>query len=204
MNKTQINLLRFLLLVGGSIIMGIGIGLAISTGYGSDALSWLWQGITLYTPLTLNQANMLVAILFLIPPLLFDRSQLGIGSIIQPYVVGIITQTIVNSSLNLSGNLLMLIVATIIVGIGAGIYSSVNLGKMPYDASIFLVSRKYNLSLAVVKSVSDAIIFIIAWVLNKQLIIGPIVSVFIIGNVLNYTYNFMQKTFQKYQIHLNK
>jgi uncharacterized membrane protein YczE len=67
--------------------MGFGVSLSISTGYGSDSLSWVWQGISLHTNLTLNQSNMIITLLMLIPPLLYDRAQLGIGSILSNLIL---------------------------------------------------------------------------------------------------------------------
>ncbi|MCY7731614.1 hypothetical protein MHY86_07880 [Aerococcus urinaeequi] len=182
-------LCRFLLLLFGSLIMGLGVSLSISTGFGSDALSWVWQGISLHTNMTLNQSNMFITLLMLIPPLLYDRTQLGIGSILQPYIVGATAEYILNKGLENPNNFLLLIVGILLLGIGAGIYTSANLGKVPYDACVFWLSKVTKGSIGLIRSLGDLTLFIIAWTLNQHLIIGPFISVFLIGYILNITYN---------------
>jgi uncharacterized membrane protein YczE len=168
--------------------MGFGVSLSISTGYGSDSLSWVWQGISLHTNLTLNQSNMIITLLMLIPPLLYDRAQLGIGSILQPYIVGATAEYTLNQGLSNPGNFLFLIMGILLLGIGAGIYTSANLGKVPYDACVLI---------GLIRSLGDLCLFIIAWLLNQHLIIGPLISVFLIGYILNTTYNLINKFLQK-------
>lgn len=182
-------LCRFLLLLFGSLVMGLGVSLSISTGFGSDALSWVWQGISLHTNMTLNQSNMFITFLMLIPPLLYDRTQLGIGSILQPYIVGATAEYILNNGLENPNNFLLLIVGILLLGIGAGIYTSANLGKVPYDACVFWLSKVTKGSIGLIRSLGDLTLFIIAWTLNQHLIIGPFISVFLIGYILNITYN---------------
>ncbi|MBP6231543.1 MAG: hypothetical protein WAV87_05725 [Trichococcus flocculiformis] len=191
------SLFRFFLLLFGSLVMGFGVSLSISTGYGSDSLSWVWQGISLHTNLTLNQSNMIITLLMLIPPLLYDRAQLGIGSILQPYIVGATAEYTLNQGLSNPGNFLFLIMGILLLGIGAGIYTSANLGKVPYDACVFWISKVTKNSIGLIRSLGDLCLFIIAWLLNQHLIIGPLISVFLIGYILNTTYNLINKFLQK-------
>lgn len=193
-------LCRFLLLLFGSLIMGLGVSLSISTGFGSDALSWVWQGISLHTNMTLNQSNMFITFLMLIPPLLYDRTQLGIGSILQPYIVGATAEYILNNGLENPNNFLLLIVGILLLGIGAGIYTSANLGKVPYDACVFWLSKVTKGSIGLIRSLGDLTLFIIAWTLNQHLIIGPFISVFLIGYILNITYNSINRFILKKNI----
>lgn len=193
-------LCRFLLLLFGSLVMGLGVSLSISTGFGSDALSWVWQGISLHTNMTLNQSNMFITFLMLIPPLLYDRTQLGIGSILQPYIVGATAEYILNNGLENPNNFLLLIVGILLLGIGAGIYTSANLGKVPYDACVFWLSKVTKGSIGLIRSLGDLTLFIIAWTLNQHLIIGPFISVFLIGYILNITYNSINRFILKKNI----
>jgi len=85
----------------------------------------------------------------------------------------------------------------LLLGIGAGIYTSANLGKVPYDACVFWISKVTKNSIGLIRSLGDLCLFIIAWLLNQHLIIGPLISVFLIGYILNTTYNLINKFLQK-------
>lgn len=76
---------KFLIVILGSSIMGIGIALALSTSLGADPLAWVWVGTSNTFHISILKSNLLIAMLMLMPPLIFDRSQLGIGTIIQQY-----------------------------------------------------------------------------------------------------------------------
>ncbi|HLR88218.1 MAG TPA: hypothetical protein VK042_00685 [Atopostipes sp.] len=182
-------LLRFFLLIFGSLVMGFGIALSISTGHGSDSLSWLWQGLSLHTGLSLNQANMFIALFMLIPPLIYDRTQLGIGSILQPYIVGVTAEYVLSLGIHNPNHFLFLIIGILLLGIGAGIYTSANLGKVPYDACVFWISNSTQKSIGLIRSLGDLSLFILAWILNPHFIIGPLISVLLVGYVLNTVYN---------------
>lgn len=184
---------RLIVLIIGSMIMGTGIALSISTGHGSDALSWLWQGVQSHTSLTLNQANMIIAGIMLIPPLIFDRSQIGIGTILQPLIVGGVVEFLLEQDLSNPDNYFILFLGILLLGFGAGVYTSTNLGKVPYDACIFLFSERTNKSIGFYRSLGDILMFFIAWTLNKNLVIGPLLSAVFVGIILNLSYKWATK-----------
>lgn len=72
-----------------------------------------------------------------------------------------------------------------------------HLGKVPYDACVFWISKVTKNSIGLIRSLGDLCLFIIAWLLNQHLIIGPLISVFLIGYILNTTYNLINKFLQK-------
>lgn len=188
---------RLIVLILGSTIMGTGIALSISTGHGGDALSWLWQGVQLHTSLTLNQANMMIAGIMLIPPLIFDRSQIGIGTILQPLIVGGVAEFLLQQGLSNPNNYFLLFLGILLLGFGAGVYTSTDLGKVPYDACIFLFSERTNKSIGFYRSLGDILMFSIAWILNKVLIIGPLLSAVLVGYVLNLSYKWVTQIWKK-------
>ncbi|GFZ30213.1 hypothetical protein CSC2_07390 [Clostridium zeae] len=178
---------KILIVIFGSSIMGIGIALALSTSLGADPLAWVWVGISTTFPISLLQSNLLIAVLMLIPPLIFDRSQLGIGTIIQPIVVGIANEQCLKILPNNEHNIVILLLGLVILGIGVGIYTSADFGKNSYDSCIFLINKKTKISVGLLRSAGDMILCVLGLFLNKQLLVGPIIAIIIIGPVMNYT-----------------
>lgn len=178
---------RILIVILGSSIMGIGIAIALSTSFGADPLAWVWEGISTTFHISLLQSNLLIALLMLIPPLIFDRSQLGIGTIIQPIVVGIFNEQCLKILPNNEHNIVILLLGLVILGIGVGIYTSADFGKCSYDACIFLISKKTKISVGLLRSAGDMILCVLGLFLNKQLLVGPIIAIITIGSVMNHT-----------------
>lgn len=178
---------KILIVILGSAIMGIGIAIALSTSLGADPLAWVWVGISTTFPISLLQSNLLIAVLMLIPPLIFDRSQLGIGTIIQPIVVGIANEQCLKILPNNQHNIVILLLGLVILGIGIGIYTSADFGKNSYDSCIFLINRKTKISVGLLRSAGDLVFCILGLFLNKQLLVGPIIAIIIIGPVMNHT-----------------
>lgn len=178
---------KILIVILGSAIMGIGIAIALSTSLGADPLAWVWVGISTTFPISLLQSNLLIAVLMLIPPLIFDRSQLGIGTIIQPIVVGIANEQCLKILPNNQHNIVILLLGLVILGIGIGIYTSADFGKNSYDSCIFLINKKTKISVGLLRSAGDLVFCILGLFLNKQLLVGPIIAIIIIGPVMNHT-----------------
>lgn len=178
---------RTLIVILGSSIMGMGISMALSTSLGADPLAWVWEGISTRISISLLQSNLLIALLMLIPPLIFDRSQLGIGTIIQPIVVGITNEQCLKILPNNEHNIVILLLGLVVLGIGVGIYTSADFGKCSYDACIFLISKKTKISVGLLRSAGDMILCVLGLFLNNQLLVGPIIAIIIIGSVMNHT-----------------
>ena len=149
---------KFLIVILGSSIMGIGIALALSTSLGADPLAWVWVGTSNTFHISILKSNLLIAMLMLMPPLIFDRSQLGIGTIIQPIIVGISNELCLNI-----------------------------LPKNEYNMVILLLNKKTKISIGLLRSVGDMIFCTIGLFLNRQLLVGPIIAIIIIGPVMNHT-----------------
>ena len=71
-----------------------------------------------------------------------------------------------------------------IIGIGIGIYTSVNLGKGSYDAIVFSIVKKYNLNLALVRSVGDGIFLLSGFLLGARVGFSTIISVLFLGKII--------------------
>ncbi len=55
-------LLRNVISVLGSSLVGVGVGLCVVTGLGADALGVLWEGLAKHLPITVGQSSLLVTL----------------------------------------------------------------------------------------------------------------------------------------------
>ena len=79
-------ILRLLMICLGAALASYGIDLAIHAGFGSATLAVLWQGVSVRFGLTYGVASLLVAAAMVAFCLIYDRSQIHVGTILYQIV----------------------------------------------------------------------------------------------------------------------
>ncbi|MDF9824958.1 putative membrane protein YczE [Breznakia sp. PF5-3] len=185
---------KVLFLSMGAIILGIGIGLAIVSGHGGDAISVFSEGLSETFKVTIGTASIGFYILFMIPMLVIDRKQFGIGTIVSPFICAITLDlflTYVSFEMTTIETVLCMAIGIVLIGIGIGIYVSVELGRSSYDAIILAISKKLGKPLWIIKSSGDLILCIFGYMLGGTLGLGPVCAVIFIGPILEMTLKFI-------------
>ncbi|MEJ8736568.1 hypothetical protein WKT02_03820 [Erysipelotrichaceae bacterium HCN-30851] len=183
LNKWKI---RIMFLVLGSSLMGIGVVLSTTTALGADTVALLWDGMHQKFHISLGIANYIFTGFFLLLVLLFDRKQIGIGTIAAPLIQGIVMDFIIRFVPIFEGIVIRVIIMTlgiVILAIGSGISAAADIGKSPYVGFTFAMNKKYNWSLSIFRVILDLCCLIIGIVLGANLSVGPFISVFLMGPI---------------------
>lgn len=186
---------RILFVVVGSMIMGAGIGIAVASGLGADPLAILWEGVCKVTGLSLGESNVVVALIMAIPLLLFDRSQIGPGTILSPLLVGFMTDFVLGLSIPISSiviRVIMMIGGLALLAIGAAIYASANIGRSTYDGCLFIIHSYFGFSIAKIRSCADFLLLVFGVLLGGSISIGPFVAIIIVGPILGKVLSYIQ------------
>lgn len=192
-------ILRNLISVLGSSLVGIGVGLCVVTGLGADALGVLWEGLAKHLPITVGQASLLVTCTCLIIVALIDKKELGLATVLNPIATSIFTDLLIKYLTIQSGvviKLMLVVLGISFIGIGSGIATATNAGKEGYIALSFALSKRLTIDLAKVRMGLDLICFITGMVLGGKFMIGPIVGVLLIGPLLKLTSQYCGKKMQ--------
>ena len=80
------NLKKLAILVIGSIIAAYGITLALYAGFGGATLAVLWQGIARTFHISIGTASFAVALGMILFALIYDKSQIHIGTVLYQIV----------------------------------------------------------------------------------------------------------------------
>ncbi|MCL2519405.1 MAG: hypothetical protein FWE37_00175 [Spirochaetaceae bacterium] len=188
----RIKIYRFGLSILGAIIIGLGIGLAAGSGYGADAMGFLYEGVSLHLPLNFGQSALAVMLVMTAIVFIIDKKQLGLSTIINPFFTALFTEMAFKfapaSNLALINFLLMLVGLTLI-GAGAALVALSYSGKDSYTALVFaLYGRFKKLGLARARMLCEAIFYAVALLLGTGFKIGPFMGVIIIGPILRLVY----------------
>ena len=85
-NNNKKTLKKLAILVIGSIIAAYGITLALYAGFGGATLAVLWQGLARTFHISIGTASFVVALGMILFALIYDKSQIHIGTVLYQIV----------------------------------------------------------------------------------------------------------------------
>lgn len=193
MNKVQL-MLGFILFCFGSFILGIAISCFIVSGLGSDAMSTFAQGIGQQFLISQGSANAIISFIMVSFAFVVDKKQIGIGTVIQPFICSYAIQLGLKVLPNMSGILLYLIyfIGLLLMGISIGITSKTNYGKTPYDSLIFALMNKFNKKYRVIRWIEDLIMLVVGIMLGGKYGIGTIITLLFVGIIAMFVMNYIE------------
>lgn len=191
---------RVIRLIVGSIVMGGGIAIAMKGGFGVDPMALFWEGIHIQTGMSYGTANLLVSGVIILMLFFIDRSQLGIGTIVNSVLVSLSMDLI--SLLPLESELFLIRLFLLLIGLvllagGIVYYGSANFGRGAFDGLIFGIVNKTKYSIRMIRSSFDLILVILGMLLGAKLSLGPIVSVLTIGYMMQFFHTHLRQIDEK-------
>lgn len=193
---SNIRLNRLLLVIVGTILMGIGIELIVLADQGFDSVSTLIIGLMNVLPIPFSRWSQLLSVLFLLITFLYKRNMLGIGSIINTFLVGetISRVALLFQSWNwLQGNLYFSFLGFVIMSFGTALYLSAELGSGPLEGLMFCVCDKLTISLQKGRVALDFLIVVCGFLLGSSLGLGTFLAIFFLGPMIQGFLTFLQK-----------
>ena len=180
---------KIVVIIVGSVIAAYGITLALYAGFGGATLAVLWQGISKTTHISIGMASFLVALGMILFVLIYDRSQIHIGTIIYQVVYSGCVDLFANChrySSHMWINFMIMLVGVVLFAVGTGLYASASLGRGSYEAVTFALAEKNKWQVKIVRMILDAIVVVIGVLLGGRFGICTIVTVLISGPIIQF------------------
>lgn len=187
MNKTSFS--RLLLVIVGTILMGIGIEVIVVADQGFDSVSTLILGLMNHSGLPFGRWSQLISVLFLLITFLYKRNMLGIGSIINTFLVGeTINQTapVLQALDSLANNRFSSLAGFCVMALGTAIYLSGELGSGPLEGMMFCVCDFLRLSVQKGRILLDFIIVVSGVLLGSSFGLGTLFAIFLLGPMIQF------------------
>lgn len=137
------------ILVIGSIIAAYGITLALYAGFGGATLAVLWQGIARTFHISIGTASFVVALGMILFALIYDKSQIHIGTVLYQIVYSTCVDLFANCHIYSTYkwiNFLIMLLGVVLFAVGTGLYASASLGRGSYEAVTFALAEKKSLA----------------------------------------------------------
>lgn len=172
----------------GVIIIGLGCALFKQSNCGNDAFTALNIRISELTGISLGTVTLAVNCIYLIFPLIFGRSYIGIGTILNGgilgYVIDFFFQTIrgtFGSPSSLPSRLIWLLPAVLVISLGISLYQRADLGVGPYDYLALGLRDHLHYQYFACRIFTDSLCAIAAYLLGGLIGIGTLLCALCLG-----------------------
>ena len=175
--------ITLLYLILGLILFGLGETLLITANAGVSPWTVLAQGISIRTGYSIGLTTFFVSIgvLCLWIPL---RQKPGIGTIFNIIIISVVIDVslpYLPAPETILLQILQIISAVVIVGIGSGFYLIANLGPGSRDGLMTGLQRMTNKPIFLIRAIIEISVVIVGWYLGGVVGIGTIVFALAIG-----------------------
>ena len=179
--KPRIITLIYLIL--GLILFGLGETLLITAGVGVSPWTVLAQGISIRTGYSIGLTTFFVSlgVLCLWIPL---RQKPGIGTILNTIIISVVIDVslpYLPAPETIFLQILQIISAVVIVGLGSGFYLIANLGPGSRDGLMTGLQIMTNKPISLIRAIIELSVVIVGWYLGGVVGIGTIVFALAIG-----------------------
>ena len=178
---------KIVVIVIGSMIAAYGITLALYAGFGGATLAVLWQGLSETFHMSIGMASFMVALGMILFVVIYDRSQIHIGTVLYQIVYSACVDLFANChiySRYVWVNFLIMLLGVILFAVGTGLYASASLGRGSYEAVTFALAEKNNWQVKIVRLILDIVMVVVGVLLGGKFGICTIVTVIISGPVI--------------------
>ena len=174
---------RFIKLVVGLFIYGIGVAMTVDAQLGLAPWDVLAQGISKQTTLTFGYATVLVSVLVLIAwiPL---RVKPGLGSVMNAVMVGLVADlalSFIPTPDVYWQKLLLFFGGMVVISFATGLYISCGMGKGPRDGLNVGIAQRFKLPFWQARSIVEVTVVAIGFLLGGQVREGTLIFALGIG-----------------------
>ncbi|MEL0291753.1 MAG: hypothetical protein VW942_05240 [Aquiluna sp.] len=174
---------RFLKLVVGLFIYGVGVGMTVDAQLGLAPWDVLAQGISRQTSLTFGYATVLVSLMVLLSwiPL---KVKPGLGSIMNAIMVGLVADLTLNFLPTPDSywlKLLLFFGGMVVISFATGLYISCGMGKGPRDGLNVGIAHRFKLPFWKARSIVEITVVTIGFLLGGQVREGTLIFALGIG-----------------------
>lgn len=201
MEKSYIN--KFIRLILGFIVLGVGVGLMLFTNLGVDPASVLSTGVAKQFNTSFGMGNGLVNIVILAVIFFVDKSYINIASILSMFIMGPfvdITMKGLNSLAfmkvlvsNFYISLLLVVLASFIMSVGLNLYSSAKLGFGAIDILSEILTDRIGVNYKYIRTAMDVLVVIIGYLLGGSFGLGTIIVSLTFGFMVSLTRDYIEK-----------
>ncbi|OEF98936.1 hypothetical protein BHF71_03060 [Vulcanibacillus modesticaldus] len=173
----------------GIIILSLGIAMIIEANLGVSSWDVLHIGLYNILGLTIGTWSIIVSLTVIIITFILDKKMISIGTVLNMIFVGVFIDLflyLLPTMERLFFQYMYLFVGILLMGMGAGLYITANLGAGPRDSLMLVLSKKYQMSIGKIKTIMELLVLIVGWILGGPVYIGTLIVSVLIGPIIQF------------------
>lgn len=181
--------MRWLIFLGGLLVMSLGIVLMIEADLGVAPWDVLHIGLTKQFGLTVGSWSIIAGFCIIMLTSMLTKEWPQLGAFLNMLLVGIfidIFRIFINTPATTLGQYVMLLSGLIVCGYGIGLYIAPKCGAGPRDSLMIAITEKSGWKVQYVRFVMEIVVLSIGWSLGGPVFIGTIIFSLLIGNVVGF------------------
>ena len=173
----------------GTLCMGIGISLLIDLNQGVDTISMMYLGVQKHFEVEVWQLCFLLNIMVVIIVFFIDRSHIGKGTIINFIGLTLFLKILPPALLTFTSSLspvfahICVLLGTLFLAIGCGVYAKANIGSAAFEALSGVLSKKLDIKLRYIRIGLDVTAVLVGIILGASIGIGTLLCVLCVGPI---------------------
>lgn len=176
---------RLAQLLLGLFLYGWSMAMMVRSGLGLDPWDVFHYGLARHVPLSFGQVTIVVGAIVLLAwiPL---RQRPGIGTVLNIVVIGLSADlglSIMSQPGNLIGRSALLVGGIVLNGLAGALYVGAHLGPGPRDGLWVAITRRYGLSIRLVRTVIELTVLAIGWLMGGTVGVGTVLYALSIGHL---------------------
>ena len=143
--------MRIVLCIVGTILCGVAVGFFKYAAFGVDPFTSFVTGLDKISPIEYGMLYIIINAALLLVSIIFDRHMIGLGTIVNLFLVGYLAQysqmflTNLLSPDNLIARIICMLIGIVGLCFSAGLYMPADMGVSTYDAIAIIMEKKWHL-----------------------------------------------------------
>ena len=143
--------MRIFLCIVGTILCGVSVGFFKYAAFGVDPFTSFVSGLDKVSPIEYGMLYIVINAVLLIVSLIFDRHMIGLGTIVNLFLVGYLAQysqqflTSLLSSDSIIARIICLVAGIVGLCFSCGLYMPADMGVSTYDAIAIIMDKKWHI-----------------------------------------------------------
>jgi uncharacterized membrane protein YczE len=169
----------------GLVLYGWSMAMMVRSGLGLDPWDVFHYGLARHVPLSFGQVVIVVGAIVLLAwiPL---RQRPGIGTVLNIFVIGFAADfglAMMSQPSNLVGRSALLVGGIVLNGLAGALYVGAHLGPGPRDGLWVAITRRYGLSIRLVRTAIELTVLAVGWLMGGVVGIGTVLYALSIGHL---------------------
>ena len=214
--NSKLFITRIVLCVLGTILCGVSVGFFKYAAFGVDPFTSFVSGLDKVSPIEYGLLYIVINAVLLIVSLIFDRRMIGLGTIVNLFLVGYLAQysqqflTSLLSADSLIARIICLVIGIVGLCFSCGLYMPADMGVSTYDAIAIIMENKWHIGKFKYNRIATDFVCVIVgtilYIMSGEppltvttiVGIGTIITAFFMGPLVDFfANNFTKKFFLK-------